>query len=261
VGKCPDCLKRFQPGDIYGLRLDPKACSDQIFKATTNIGNIKRLSLAGCKQLTDASYETLKNFSSLAWFDASDTNLGGAQLAQAGIWSKIEVVTLSSAKDVMPVLAQLETSRHLIRLGLANSKLTSKEIHAVAKLTQLSGLDISQNKLTKQDLATLGTLEDLTDLHIAETGLTISDLEPLKNFKHLVSLDFSGNHLTNKDLTNLIDMNEYAELDLQDTGLDASIVNVLRGYGSLKKLHIGSKKLKDGDLEKITDGLPLVKVN
>jgi len=261
VGKYPDCLKRFQPGDIHSLKLYPEVCNDQIFKATANIADVKRLSVAGCKQLTDASYETLKSFGKLTWFDASETNLGGTQLAQAGIWSKIEVMTLSSANNVIPVLTELESSKQLQRLVLSKSKLTSEDIKAISKLPQLTELDISQNKLTKQDLVTLGTLVHLTDLHIAETGLTGSDLEPLKKFKYLVYLDLSGDHLTSKDLANLIEMFELTELDLQDTDLDASIVDVLRGYGSLKKLHIGSKKLKRGDLEKIRDGLPLVRVN
>jgi serine/threonine protein kinase len=260
VGKYPDCLKRFQAGDIHALKLIPEACDDQILKATANISDVRRLSIAGCKNLTDASYETLKSFGNLAWFDAADTNLGGPQLAQAGIWKKIEVMTLSGTVNVMPVLEQLEYSKQLQRLGLANCKLTTEQIHEISKLTQLTDLDISQNKLTKQDLATLGTLVHLTDLHLAETGLTGADLEPLKNFKYLVYLDFSGNHITNKDLANLISKFEITELELQDTDLDASIVEVLRGYGPLKKLHIGSKKLRHGDLARIKDGLPLVKV-
>ncbi len=261
VGKYPDCLKRFQPGDIHSLRFYPQACNDQILRATTNIGGVKRLSLAGCNELTDASYETLKSFSDLTWFDASDTNLGGPQLAQAGIWSKIEVMTLSSANSVTPLLEQLKGSKQLQRLGLSKSNLGAEEIHAIAKLPQLTELDISQNKLSKQDLITLGTLNHLTDLNIAETGLTGPDLEPLKNFRYLVHLDLSGNHLTNKDLANLIDAVDLIELDLKDTDLDASIVDVLRGHVSLKKLHIGSKQMKRRDLEKIRDGLPLVKVN
>ena len=261
VGKYPFCLRRFQPDDIRGLKFDPTACTDQIFKATARFRGVRKLSIADCKQLTAASCETLKSFQNLSSFDASNTNFTGPQLAQAGIWSKIDSLTLSSANNIGPLLKQFDGTKHLQRLVVSNSKLTSAEIKAIAKLTELRELDISQNKLSKQDATILSALNHMTDLHLAATGLTGADLELFKDMKYLTYLDFSGNHMTSKDLANLTNMFECTELDLRDTDLNASIVENLRGYGSLKKLHIGSAKLKAGDLKKIKDGLPLVQVD
>ncbi|MBU6450168.1 MAG: serine/threonine protein kinase [Cyanobacteria bacterium REEB67] len=261
VDKYPYCLKRFQAEDIRALKFEPDACTDQIFAATAHLTGVRKISIAGCRQLTDRACGTLKNFPNLNSFDASETNLKGSQLAQAAVWDKIEVLALASVEDLEPLLSELTHSPHLQKLVLSKCRLKPEEIETIGRLTHLKDLDISQNKLTRSEMVALSKLTHLTDLHLSATGLSGVDLEPLKTMKHLAYLDFSANSITTEDLNALTNTFECSELDLRNTNLDASIVENLKNYGSLKKLHIDSKQLKAGDLKKIREGLPLVQVD
>jgi serine/threonine protein kinase len=260
VGLDAFCLTRFQPGDLFGISFFPNACTDQIFKATHNLKEIRKLNLKGCRGLTEDCLSTLDDFRDLKFFDASNSDLDGHFLAKAGCWNNLEDLTLHSTKNVLPFLQRLKRSKALRKIDIATSRLTGAEFQALGALPKLTELDLSGVPMTPQDLSSLSTLENLTDLQIGETGLDGSSLDSIKDFKSLTHLDFSGNKISNKDLAALIKMRNFTELDLQGTGLDASMADVLKGYGSLKKLQIDSKALKPGDMKKIRDALPKVEV-
>jgi len=261
VGSYPDCLKRFQPGDINTVRFDPLACTDQIIKATLNLSDLEKISFSDCQGLTSSSLALLNGLHHLKALDCANSNIDGPMLAQSRCCDNLESLNLPSAKNVLPILEELKKAKMLTKLSLSGSQLTSPDIQALAALSQITDLDLSNVNITDNDLRVLSTLNNLTRLNLRNTHLDASSLGLIKNFRSLTYLDLSKNKITNQDLTALYALNKLTDVHLQETGLDDSVVDILKKIKTLKRFKIRPNHLKKGQFEKIKEGLPGVVIS
>ncbi len=261
VGKYPDCLKRFQPGDIWCLDFDPAALNDDVLKACLNMPTVHKLSFAKCKNLPPSTKFALRAFQHLTDFDATESGFDGATLAQAGCWNKITDLNLSNVRNLEPMLEVLKNSNDLRKLTIVRCKLNAKEFQSLSQLTQVTKLDLFSTPVSEQDLTTLTALKNLSAIHLGRTGLNAKSLTQLKKFRWLTYLDLSGTRLSDKDLAYVLGLGHFEELKLPDTGLSVSAIKLLKDYLPLKNLQIKSRDMSDDLWDQFKDGLPGVYVH
>lgn len=188
IGKYPQYVRRFQPGDIYSIILHSEASTDKILDAVSYIPGVVYLNLTKCKDLTSASITALNRFTGLSSLDLSKGCLSGEQVARSNVLDHLKSLDWSEAKKPRPVLLKLQQNRNLMRVGLPDSKLTHADYEAIANLSSLQVLDVSDNRLTLDDLKLLSKLPRLTYLNVKKTGLTRDAIPVLRQFKNLRQL-------------------------------------------------------------------------
>jgi Leucine-rich repeat (LRR) protein len=260
VGRCPECLKRFQPGDIWCIDFDPAALNDMVIKACINMPSVKKLSFSKCKVIPNYTVLSLRSFHNLTDFDATDSGFDGAMLAQAGCWDKLVDLNVSGVKNLGPLFRALKGSAKLRKISIMKNKLSSEDFRSLAELTQLTKLDLYNTHVTEQDLIALGALKDLNALHIGDSGLSMKALAQLKNFKRLTYLDLTDTRLTNANLKYILSLGNFEELKLEETGLDITATEILKDYKPLKRLQIQSKGMDNQHFEQFKDALPGIRV-
>jgi tRNA A-37 threonylcarbamoyl transferase component Bud32 len=248
VGRYPECLKRFQPDDIFCVNFDPKFCDAQIVKAAQNIPGVKKIAVRNCNDLTAAAIGNLKGFPHITAFDCTDSKLDGRLLAQAGCWANIEELNLHSTRNVLPMLQALRKSPELKFLGLSKCKLTPQDFQAIAELPQIERLDLGWTTVTANELALLTKLTNLTELKLQCTGLDGSSLETVKNFKSLTMLDYFCNKTTYNQLLAIKGLDKIKEIRLANTGLDGSALKIISHFKALNCLEFSNNKVTNKDL-------------
>jgi hypothetical protein len=152
-------------------------------------------------------------------------------------------------------LAQLcDHLRHVpgaTALFLEKTRVTDKGLEAVAKLTGLRTLQITDAGLTGGGLGRLADLKDLAILDLARTKVTGEGLRQLKGPKHLKELYLRETRVTDKGLAVLSRFPELEYLDLSDTPVTNAGVARLKGLTGLQFLLMSRTRIEDGALESL----------
>jgi serine/threonine protein kinase len=199
LGDNPDCLKRFRPGDIFGVTFFTGADSVEIFKTALNIPDVQELDLAKSDNLADPPIDVLKQFRHLKIFIGSNRGIDGNLLARAHCWSGLKELYLPQARNILPLLQEIKSSSNLIRLGLGPSHLSLPEYQAIATMSNLTYLDLNGNLVTNYDLVVLSQLHNLLDLNLISSDLDLKALDTLKRFEKLTNLYVSSLKLSDDD--------------------------------------------------------------
>ncbi len=186
----PNYFKRFQAGDIYTVRLVSSQSNDKMLAAVTQIPRVSSLNLVSDDGLTEGSIDSLNKFQNLTDFDAFAISLEGDILAKATCWRRLKRFHWTGAVAPSAMLAKLRQCRELKNLGLKNSNLTQSDFKAISKLSGLTMLQISGNKISPADLALLARLPHLQYLYANKCGLDKNN-PVLKKFKKLKELQIS----------------------------------------------------------------------
>ena len=200
VGRAPNCLKRFQVGDIYGIKFDPKSISDSIFAATTNIPEVKKLDFTGCWGLTAKSLETMRKFQNLTDVDCSYSNIDGTLIAQSYNWEHLNRFLMARGHHVKEMLDNFEEAKRLRHLCLAESRLRKEDLESLADLKQITHLDLNGNYLSDEDLEILVPMKNLVHLHVKDTHLNETAIPIFKKFEKLQVLFIKSSLLSDTQI-------------------------------------------------------------
>jgi hypothetical protein len=194
IEQYPQYMKRFRLGDIRAVSLWPYLCRDKMLDAVSYIPGVGSLTIAKDDGFTAASFcRALSRFKSLREFDGREIVVGGAALAAANCWTRLEKLKLSEVYGLEPFLEKLQASPKLTELTIKKSRLSHRDIELIASLHQLVALDLGDNKLSIDDLRSLSKLPRLKFLAIRNCQLDTKALQELQNFKHLIELDVFSN--------------------------------------------------------------------
>ncbi len=188
IGGYPQYMKRFRPDDLYGVVLFSGGGDDSVLRAVTALPNIEFLSIVASSELTSASVDSFNKFKNLRSLDASSCSLGGSFFASANCWSKLARLYWNCAKAPAPFLKKLQSSPEFNFLKLSASNLNHQDYLLIAKLANLQGLDLSDNRISKDDLIALSVLDKLTVLKVKNCQIGLDAIPVLKQFKSLVEL-------------------------------------------------------------------------
>ena len=159
--------------------------------------------------------------------------------------------------EMMKDVAKL---KNLTSLDLQNAKITDAGMKQVAKLENLTSLNLGGTKITGSGLKELQGLEKLDVLYLHETSVTDAGLEKISKLNNLTKLWLQGNNqvtdLGMKEVAKLKNLNEiYLPPKITDVGLKELVV--------LKKLTvldiIGTRVTKTG-VDELQKALPKCKI-
>ncbi|CAN5477540.1 hypothetical protein BH11CYA1_BH11CYA1_11820 [soil metagenome] len=149
--KYPQYLKRFKPGDIAIVNLDPTASGDLMLAAVAQyLPWIQYLVFKDTNELTANCIPSFNAFYDLRVVEASGSTISGSVLAKANCWSKLEKLHWASANNPGPLLKKLEKSP-ITELRFEYTRLTHEDFDLIAKFPNLKNLVLSGTKITAQD--------------------------------------------------------------------------------------------------------------
>ncbi|MBX9720845.1 MAG: hypothetical protein K2X81_05590, partial [Candidatus Obscuribacterales bacterium] len=159
--KYPQYLRRFRPGDIAILNLDPTNSGDEMLAIVAkNAPWIPYLIFKDTSALTAKCIPSLNAFYDLRVVEASNSTISGDILAQANCWAKLEQLHWARAVNPGPLLRKLQSSPLRV-LRLEDSHLSHQDFVLISKLSGLQKLVLSGTKVTAEDCKTLSKLKNL----------------------------------------------------------------------------------------------------
>lgn len=102
-------------------------------------------------------------------------------------------------------------------LGLQYAKLTSLGYAAVADLTSLHGIDLSNSTITDSDLSYIAQLPDLRYLNIVGTTISDAGIKHLRTLSKLEELWIGNGHITSDAMNDLRELLPELKLNCMST--------------------------------------------
>jgi len=190
VGRCPDCLKRFQPHELVGIKFPPDADA-KMFKAVGNIRGVVVLDFEMCKGITAEAVEPLRTLYNVWVLKGSDNNQECLMLAYNGCLEELKELYLTSSNSLVPLFTELAPKGKLNKLGVW-ARLTKQDIQAMAAVKSLNVLDVNNTTVDNEDMSVLSSLSNLSDLNVRQTKVDAGAIEALKKMPALKNLQINS---------------------------------------------------------------------
>jgi len=178
-------------GEIVSLRtlsMQQTDVNDENIRYLATLTNLEKLSLYGCRTLTDQGMAKLSALNKLKELDLRGTVCGSNGMQYLAHFPELRLLDLSesNAPDInqsMPAIAKLS---NLEDLNLWHTQVNDAGVAMLAGLTRLKALNLDDNKqVTDAAMDTVGKFVDLEYLHIGSTSVTDTGLSKLHNLKKL----------------------------------------------------------------------------
>jgi hypothetical protein len=160
---------------------------------------------------------------------------------QAGGWrSRLDLKHPAATDDDIRQLCGEDGVQALAELDLGGSEVTSAALPDVAKLKQLTWLDLANTAIDGPALAHLTGLR-LKSLVLANDPIMSQDVAHLSKLTTLTNLDLTSTNIDDSSLGHLLTLTQLADLSVIDCDLlhDLSpLEKLLPPGGSLRELHI-----------------------
>jgi len=166
----PQYLKRFRPGDIYGLTIQAELLNDQGLAACSNLPGVRRLKLDRCSNLTRKSLSSLYKFDCLEELEYTNGPYSVQDIINMPRFKYLKWLHID-AKNLTPLLEAAGRAPHL------------QELQAI-------------NQLSAQDIALISNINSLETLWLNTADLTSVQIQQLAKLPHLRSLGINGCHLS-----------------------------------------------------------------
>ena len=157
-----------------------------------------------------------------------------------------------------PYLAKLI---NLTDLNVSSTKLTGKGLAVVAAgATKLRSMEADHNDITDADLSALAALPGLTRLSLADTAVTDAGMAALAKSKSLASVMLEDTKVTDAGVVSLASLPKLWSLSLYRLPLTDACLPALAKAPDLAQLRVGGNKFTADGLAKFATARPKVKV-
>ena len=138
-------------------------------------------------------------------------------------------------------IAHLAKLENLSRLNLRDTSLDDEGLKTIAALPKLDWLDISECRLASPEgIAQLGTATTLTYLDLWETKANDESLAALAGLTNLKVLNLKATAITDESLPTLLAMKDLVELNVAGTQLTDQSFLALGKQPALRKLNVAN---------------------
>lgn len=207
-----------------------------------NISGFKRTRIG--RQNPQFSVDSMANFSSLGYFNASRFSLPGSIPEWFGIrLSGLKVLDLRGCSIVGVIPNSLGNLSSLSALYLADNGLTGFVPESLSWLEGLSVLDLSRNLLVGSVPASFGSLRNLTLLDMSGNNLSGFIHRDIGCLRKLEVLNLSRNGLSSLVPPQLGDLSSLVDLDLSFNSFSGSLGTDLRVSRNLRRMVFGNNRL------------------
>jgi len=237
------------------LLLARTSVTDKGLASLSAFGDLETLTVG--ERITDAGVAALRPLQALRELDISDSAISGRGLARCPAFRQLHRLILGDG-PLGP--AGITALRKFPRLGalMLGGSISEADARALAGVSSLRELDVSQAHLNDGAIAALAQLPHLETLYLnPEAGDTA--LAALSKTPHLRRLDLTGAQITSRGLAYLARCSGLEELALGQTAITASGLADLRPLPRLRALELSDTPLQSGDLVALA-GFPALRV-
>ncbi|GLU02904.1 hypothetical protein SLE2022_201370 [Rubroshorea leprosula] len=224
-----------------------------------NIFGFRRTRLG--RQNPQFAVNSLANLTHLVSFNASGFLLPGSipDLFGQSLLT-LQVLDLRSCSVNGSIPSSIGNLTSLTGLYLSNNRISAEIPPSLGQLLNLSVLDLSKNSLGGAIPSSFATLGNLTSLDSSSNYLTGSIPPGIGSLSKLQSLNLSNNSLTSSIPAQLGDLTSLVDLDLSFNNLSGSVPEDLRGLRNLQRMVFGHNFLVGSLSAKLFSGTSQLQV-
>lgn len=245
---------------------------DEALAHLKGLSKLTHLDLGRFTRVTEAGFETLKNFPNLRVLAIWNSQINAAGLVQLKQFPKLEELRLEGPDQVtdaaMEHLRALPKLKRVVLASGANryggegklsgeGKITEAGLKILADLHlevlgQLSRsrypLHLTGPTITDSSLVHLKQLKRLEGLRLHDTRVTDSGLAHLKDITGLISLDLVGSQFTDAAVIQIKQLSNLSHLMLDGTQLSDTGLKILTEMSKLEELSLQGSRVTDAGL-------------
>jgi serine/threonine-protein kinase len=217
--KYPNYVKRFRPGDLFGVSIGgaitDDLIDDKLPEITDYLGTlsavpgVQAVNLEfGGNEVSAADLALLERYTSLRELVIQRASgLDIKAFSKLSILRKLESLDIEMAGDLTPILKSISNLSHLKELAL-RSDISLSELALVAGLPSLQTLHLlrvipKNNDSAIAALNILSKTPKLQELQISDLPVSANEVPALKSFKSLKSLRVDSRYVTQKERSQL----------------------------------------------------------
>lgn len=166
-------LKAFnlKSSSIKELDLAGTSITDATLKSLARVPNLQILSVNGCRNLTNAGFNSLSKLVSLRKLNVNETAISDTSVGHLASLPNLEDLDLGEYSNLTDkCLAELAKLPHLVRLDIHGIDPKGK-LHLLQKLKNLRYLGLAHSTLTAQDIDDITHLSQLKTLDVTHDNL------------------------------------------------------------------------------------------
>lgn len=237
-------VERDDAEQVIKLTFLASSVTDDELRELANLSGLRELTLQECQQITDEGLAPLKELSALKTLKLIQVPVSDAGLAHLSGTAALEELLLGHTDVTGTGLAHL-AGAPFKRLVIFSNVATAEGLSALAKLTDLTHLELHCAHIKVEDLPSFALLTNLESLVLTRTPLGPTGLARIEGLPRLKRLVLDAQDVDDEQLAILSTLGELDELEL--TGARATDAGLSRLV--LPKL----KALSLADCTQITD--------
>jgi hypothetical protein len=247
--------------NLTTLNLNDTPADDAAMKTLAGLHHLNELALSRSK-VTDEGVKTIAGLH-LRLLDLGYSNISNRTLEiLARKMPDIENLFLAGTEvddDGMAALARLA---NLSILDLCQTKITDRGLEPLSQLTNLEELNLARTKVGNAGLPRLKNLNSLTCLELSETSVTDAGLSSLTSLKKLKFLGLKKTRITNAGLSTLVRMPSLRKLVLDNTLITDDGLTTLLKLNNPSYLHLRDcRGVSKKGLQKLKMAFPNCEIN
>ncbi|MDP3509375.1 MAG: protein kinase [Candidatus Melainabacteria bacterium] len=181
----PELLKFFPANSLDCLKLAGRTSrSAVLIDYIMGQQNLSVLDLSAT-EITESDLRAISGLRKLFLLLIDTKNISNRALFDSKLLPRLEVVGLLNLSDCTPVLQSLLLSKNVKSLVLTSAKLKKSDIAIIAKMTQLTSLELSGTNLDDNDLKQLTVLRKVKFVNLFATNITKKSVPTLRRFPAL----------------------------------------------------------------------------
>jgi hypothetical protein len=205
-------------GRATAVNLDNVQQLEPVLPLLHRLPNLAELS-ARNRKMDDARVALLKGLPKLARLHLFSSALGDDGLQVMKTLPNLTFLPAGGTKVTDAGLVHLKDLTRLEYLGLRGDRITDAGLVHLRKLTNLTGLDLSQTEVTDAGLANLQEMNRLQILILTGDNVTDAGLAQLEKLTTITGLFLGGTKVTDEGLVHLKAMSRLTKLNVAKTAV------------------------------------------
>lgn len=226
-------LPRLQELTVVKLSVNDKG-----MRCISRVRSLRRLNLEG-PQISREGVAQLRHNRQLEYLGLDGPGITDETLRGLRELKGLKHLVLHDTAITSAAVKNLEHLTELQTLEIdPASEIDDEALKSLAKLPNLTTLEIGHSKVTYQGLAFLAGHQRLTELILRSSEITDAGMPYLLELPSLRKLDLSHTKITNAGLPTLAKISTLVELDLRGNGLGRKSKDFFRDHAKLQTLKL-----------------------
>ena len=246
-------LSEFQA--LEQIRCGHTGVGDAELRPLENLKTLKAVDLSGCEGVTIDGLESLTKCSKLAFLRLSGPSIDNDCMTQVAKMKSLRVLGISDTEVDDDGIAKL-ANLNLSEVQMTQAKLSDVGVGYLTGLENLEKLDLSEcSGVTNACASEIAKMKNLSSLNLLRTGITDQGVKQLTGMKNLTRLNLDDTRITDDSVAALKELPQLTWLHLGKTAITDREKEVLMGLRKLRYLNISNTEISRDACSEISNRL------